>query len=163
MSITDRIAKFFAQLFGKDLKGSAAAALATVANTKAEIKAEETRLANLKTAAVITVAKTLEKLQSEKEAAEAEEAIADAARLQEVADFDKATAAQEAALQARLDALKAKRASGKSTLEEVNEEAREEFAEEVSVVTDTEAKLLLALADLTEGADAQSGLNNAGK
>jgi hypothetical protein len=163
MSITDRIAKFFAQLFAKDLKGSSRLALAKVESTKAEIKAEETRLANLKTAAVITVAKTLEKLQSEKEAAEAAEAIADAARLQEVADFDKATAAQEAALQARLDALKAKRASGKSTLEEVNEEAREEFAEEVSVVTDTEAKLLLALADLTEGADAQSGLNNAGK
>ncbi len=162
MSIKDRIAKFFAQFFGKDLKGSAAAALATVASTQAGIKAEEERLAKLKIAAVTTVAGALTKLQSEKEAAEAAEAIAEAARLKEAADYDKETAAQEAALEARLAALKAKRASGKETLDAVIEDAREEFAEEVTVVSDTEAKLLLALAELEEGANAQSGLNNAG-
>ena len=161
-SIKEIIANFIAKYFGTDLKSSSAAALAVAANTKASIKAEEERLAKLKTAAVTTVTGALSKLQSDKLTAEQANAQAELDRIQSLTDFDNATDAQIAAILKRLEALKAKRADAKDNLEEAIEDDREEFATEVKTATDAEAQLAAELADLIIGADAQTGLNNAG-
>jgi acyl-coenzyme A synthetase/AMP-(fatty) acid ligase len=156
------IAKLIALLFGpKNLKASAASALAIVASTQASIKAEEARLAKLKNNAVITAAEALRNLQSDAEAAATAEAEAETARVETITSFDDASAAQVAALERKLAALKARRAGDRTNLEaELNDE-RQEAAAEATEATAAEAQIALAIDALYEGANAQAGLNNA--
>jgi hypothetical protein len=162
MSITDRFTKWLAKFFGpQSLKASAAAALASIADTKAEIKAEEERLAKLKADAVTSASETLQTLASQAKDAATAEVEAEKARAEKLTTFDGTTADQVAAIERKLRALKARRSSDRSNIvAELNDE-RTEAAAEFTAASEAEAALLAEIEALIEDADAQAGLNGA--
>jgi chromosome segregation ATPase len=161
MSITDRFTKWLAKFFGpQSLKASAAAALASIADTKAEIKAEEERLAKLKADAVTSASETLQTLASQAKDAATAEVEAEKARAEKLTTFDGTTADQVAAIERKLRALKARRSSDRSNVAELNDE-RTEAAAEFTAASEAEAALLAEIEALIEDADAQAGLNGA--